>query len=134
MAAVVYYSSESGNTHRLVEKIGLPSLRLGLGTQAGEPFVLVVPSYRGGKSKGVVEGTIVQFLNVEANRKLLRGVIGTGNTNFGRYYCRSAEVVANKCKVPLLQKIEVFGTSEDVEEARKNIINILGDVNAAGSL
>lgn len=127
MALVVYYSSESGNTERLVKKIGFDSLHVASGDSATEPYVLIVPSYCGGKSQGVVHNDIVNFLNKESNRKLLKGVVGTGNTNFGRYYCRSAEAVAKKCKVPLLQKIEVFGTIEDVEQARKNIIEILGE-------
>lgn len=128
---VIYFSSESGNTKRLVENIGIKNFHINDAGSIEEPYILVVPSYCGGKSKGVVHPLIVKFLNEEANRKYLRGVIGTGNTNFGRFFCRSAEAVAHKCKVPLLQKIEVFGTEEDISEARHNIKNTLGEQNGA---
>lgn len=134
MTLVAYYSSSSGNTKRLVGKIGFESLNIQDEEIINQDYILIVPSYCGGGEQGVVHPDIVRFLNIEQNRCRLKGVIGVGNTNFGKHYCRSAIAVAEKCKVPLLQKIEVFGTEDDVVEARQNIMKTLGDINAVRSL
>ena len=61
------------------------------------------------------------FLNVEANRALIRGVIGAGNTNFGENYCLAADIIAVKCKVPVLYRFELMGTSEDVAKVNQGL-------------
>lgn len=122
---IVYYSGTSGYTHRFVEKLGLPSTRIPIHkdeqVHVDEPFVLIVPTYAVGRRKVLPQ--IVQFLNNENNRNHLKGVIGTGNINFGRDYCLSAEVIANKCNVPILYRMELSGFPEDIE----NVKNILGE-------
>ena len=47
--SLVYYSSVSGNTHRFVQKLGLPAERIPLRPaepflHVRDPFVLVVPT------------------------------------------------------------------------------------------
>lgn len=125
-ASVLYFSSVSANTHRFISKLGRPSARIPLYTSdetllAQRPFVLALPTYGGISGKGAVPKQVVKFLNVEANRKLLRGVIGAGNTNFGETYCRAADVVAAKCEVPLLYRFELMGTSEDVDRVTEGL-------------
>lgn len=119
MGGLVYYSSESGNTHRFVGKTGLPATRIPVSPKDGPvaasvPYVLVVPTYADGDGRGAVPKGIIRFLNDPENRKLIRGVIGAGNTNFGEMYCRGAKVVSEKCQVPLLYRFELLGTDEDV--------------------
>lgn len=125
-ASLVYYSSTSGNTHRFVEKLDVAGMRLpidaaSLAPDADEPFVLVLPTYGGSDGKGVVPKPVIRFLNVEANRKLIRGVIGAGNSNFGADFCRAGFVVAQKCEVPLLYRFELLGTNEDVANVRQGL-------------
>jgi Protein involved in ribonucleotide reduction len=49
------------------------------------PFYLVTPTYGGGSHKGAdVPKQVIRFLNEESNRKLLRGVIASGNTTLAR--------------------------------------------------
>ena len=121
---IVYFSSVSGNTARFVDKLGLPALRIPL--RAGdpplsvdEPFVLVTPTYGGGQGegeeKGAVPRQVIRFLNDEANRSLIRGVISAGNTNFGEAFCLAGEIISRKCHVPHLYRLELFGTPEDVD-------------------
>lgn len=92
MSSLVYFSSASNNTHRFVEKLGLPAQRIPLRPtepflHVTEPYVLVVPTYGGGNEGGAVPRQVVKFLNDTANRALIRGVIAAGNTNFGEAYC-----------------------------------------------
>ena len=119
MADIVYFSSTSGNTARFVEKLGRPAVRIPLHArdeplQVTEPYVLCLPTYGGGTTGGAVPKQVIKFLNNETNRSLIRGVIGAGHTNFGTAYCLAGDIVAAKCKVPHLYRIEVFGTPDDV--------------------
>jgi protein involved in ribonucleotide reduction len=124
MSRLVYFSSVSGNTHRFVEKLraarpGWDAARIPLRTKeehlsVSEPYVLVLPTYGGGDGNGAVPKQVVKFLNDPRNRSLIRGVIAAGNTNFGEGYCLAGDIVAQKCGVPFLYKLELFGTPDDV--------------------
>ncbi|MBD8702907.1 class Ib ribonucleoside-diphosphate reductase assembly flavoprotein NrdI [Frigoribacterium sp. CFBP9039] len=119
MTNLVYFSSVSGNTRRFVEKLGVPAERIPLfpsepALHATDPYVLVLPTYGGGEGRGAVPKQVIRFLNDEGNRRLIRGVIAAGNTNFGEGYCLAGDIVAAKCEVPLLYRFEVFGTPDDV--------------------
>lgn len=123
---IVYFSSVSANTHKFILKTGIKSLRLPLKTSAptpvlDRPYVLCIPSYGRPGGAGSVPPQAVKFLNQPANRALLRGVIGSGNTNFGPLFCVAAEKVAAKCQVPLLYKFELMGTAEDVSKVQQGM-------------
>ncbi len=123
---VVYFSSVSNNTHRFVEKLDARAVRLPLLTgeeppEMTEPFVLVAPTYGRPNGSGAVPPQVVKFLNREANRRLLRGVIGAGNTNFGSTFCLAADRIAAKCDVPVLYKFELMGTPEDVRKVNQGL-------------
>ncbi|MGC3023111.1 MULTISPECIES: class Ib ribonucleoside-diphosphate reductase assembly flavoprotein NrdI [unclassified Brevibacterium] len=117
---LVYFSANSEYTHRFVSKLRHPAVRLPTLTKeetlrVDEPFVLVTPTYGAGRNRGAVPRQVIKFLNVEENRRHLVGVIGAGNTNFGEDYCRAAHKVAAKCQVPLMYRVELLGTQEDVD-------------------
>lgn len=123
---IVYFSSVSENTHRFVQKTGIKNLRLPLRTseeppQVSEPYVLCVPSYGRPGGAGSVPPQAIKFLNNPANRALLKGVIGAGNTNFGELFCVAADKIAAKCHVPVLYKFELMGTEEDVATVQEGI-------------
>ena len=126
MASLVYFSSVSDNTHRFVQKLGLPAHRIPLRPSepflhVTEPYVLLVPTYGGGNEGGAVPRQVVRFLNDEHNRSLIRGVIAAGNTNFGEAYCIAGDIIAAKCRVPYLYAFELMGTSEDVQRVREGL-------------
>lgn len=123
---LVYFSSASLNTHRFVRKLGLEAQRIPLHShepalQVTQPFVLVVPTYGGGEAGGAVPKQVVRFLNDPHNRSLLRGVVASGNTNFGRAYCLAGHIVARKCDVPLIDRFELMGTPDDVERVLERL-------------
>ena len=127
---VVYFSSVSENTHRFVQKLGLPAIRIPLkgAIEVDEPFVLILPTYGGGRAEGpdpeagaYVPKQVIAFLNNEHNRSLLRGVIAAGNTNFGAEFCYAGDVVSRKCGVPYLYRFELMGTVDDVEAVRAGL-------------
>lgn len=126
MTGIVYFSSRSENTRRFVKKLDLPALRLPLDATeppplAEEPYVLVVPTYGGGETKGAVPKPVIRFLNHSGNRSLIRGVIAAGNTNFGAAFALAGDIVSAKCAVPLLYRFELLGTVEDVANVRHGL-------------
>ena len=127
MFDVVYFSNVSENTKRFVEKLELNSIRVPIKWDDKNPlvvtrdFVLVTPSYGGGAEGKTVPRQVVKFLNLEENRKFLRGIVGTGNTNFGAHYCGAAETISAKTGAPLLYRVEITGTPDDVIEVRERL-------------
>ncbi|RKQ41591.1 class Ib ribonucleoside-diphosphate reductase assembly flavoprotein NrdI [Enterobacter sp. R1(2018)] len=125
MSNLVYFSSSSENTLRFVERLGLPALRIPQDMkqrlEVTEPYILIVPSYGGGGIAGAVPAQVIRFLNNPANRALLRGVIASGNRNFGEGFCRAGDIIAQKCRVPYLYRFELLGTDQDIENVRKGV-------------
>lgn len=133
--AVVYFSSASGNTARFVDaccltNYGINVYRIPLHTAAAplrvnEPYVLIMPTYGGGDVRKAVPLQVKRFLNDSQNRSWIRGVIASGNTNFGEAYGMAGDIIASKCHVPLLYRFELMGTPSDVTTVRHGIINFL---------
>ncbi len=123
---IVYFSSATENTKRFVERLGMPALRIPLRPrdepiEVDRPYVLIVPTYGGGKLRGAVPKQVIKFLNEPKNRELCRGVISAGNTNFGAAYCKAGDIVANKVGVPHLYKFELLGTTRDVSLVKEGL-------------
>ena len=126
MGSLVYFSSVSENTHRFVQRLGLPARRIPVRPaddplEVDEPYVLVVPTYGGGNEGGAVPRQVVKFLNHARNRSLIRGVIAAGNTNFGTAYCLAGSIISAKCEVPYLYGFEILGTPQDVTRVREGL-------------
>lgn len=124
---VVYFSSATENTHRFVQKLGLPAVRIPLTKSepellVDEPYVLICPTYGGeAKNSKPVPPQVIRFLNNEHNRNLIRAVIAGGNSNFGTDFGRAGDLIAAKCKVPYVYRFELMGLPEDVETVRTGL-------------
>lgn len=127
MYEIVYFSNVSNNTKRFVEKLGLPAIRIPIKMDSDKQFtvnkkyVLFVPTYGGGNDSHTIPKQVAKFLNVPSNRDLLMGVVGLGNTNFGSHFCKAAEMIAAKTGVPLLYKVEILGTPDDVDQVKERL-------------
>lgn len=124
--SIVYFSNYSGNTKRFVEKLGLEAIRIPIKDSndpiiVQDPYVLFVPTYGGGSEGHAIPRQVRSFLNVASNRDKLVGVVGLGNTNFGEHYCKAADLVAAKTGVPILGRVEIFGTDEDVINIKERL-------------
>ena len=129
---VYYYSSASGLVRSFAERLGRPVYNLAdrehRRSQVDGPWVLLTPSYKtGNESNDTVPEAVRRFLRDEHNRRLMVGVMGSGNRNFGRYYQMACRLVAQRSGRPVLFEFELAGTPWDVEECRA----ILADLDAA---
>lgn len=112
---IVYFSGPTENTHKFVQRTGLPATRIpvrGDYPRMNVPYVLVTPSY--GTGKNSVPPQVKRFLSDDTNRGLLTAVVGSGNRNFGSDYGIAADKVSRKCGVPVIHKFELQGTDYDV--------------------
>jgi protein involved in ribonucleotide reduction len=124
---IVYFSNHSGNTKRFVDKLDNSSIRIPISWNPASPvyvnaeYVLMVPTYGGGSERSAIPKQVKGFLNIEENRNLLRGVVGFGNTNFGDNYCKAADLIAQKTGVPVIARVEIFGTDDDVNKVKERL-------------
>lgn len=123
MGTLVYFSSASGNTHRFIDKLKAPAVRVPRNKSEAlplvrKPFILVLPTYADGEGRGAVPGQVIRFLNDAVNRSFLKGVIASGNRNFGPFFAYAGDVVSKKCGVPLLYRFELAGTDTDLQRVQ----------------
>ena len=106
---IVYWSSNSGGTRRVAEALDTDTVELS-DYDGTSPYVLMTPTYdqpRGGFTPKPVQ----TFLNKHAANMI--GVIGSGNRNFGDYYCQAAHDISKQFNVPVLWRIDIMGTVDD---------------------
>lgn len=129
---IVYFSNYSGNTKKFVEKLGMTATRIPIQADANSPiemdrpFVLFVPTYGGGSDRSAIPRQVRSFLNVPGNRDLLQGVVGFGNTNFGEHFCKAADMISRKTGVPIVARVEIFGTEHDVNKVKERLEILYG--------
>ena len=120
---VYYYSSASGLVRSFAERLGRPVFNLAerehRQSEVDGPWVLLTPSYKtGNESNDTVPEGVRRFLRSEHNRRLMVGVMGSGNRNFGVYYQKAARDIAERSGRPIIFEFELAGTPWDVERAQ----------------
>lgn len=131
MVQLVYFSGDSGNTHRFVQSLGIEAMRIGdaehrTPSRITEPFVLMTPTYGGGADYAAVPRPVRQFLARADNRARLRGVIGAGHRNFGFAFCLASRLIADQYGVPELYRVDGNGTDQDRERILTALTRVLG--------
>ena len=126
MSSLVYFSSASDNTHRFVQKLGLPAQRIPLRPTdrpcaSPSPYVLILPTYGGGNEGGAVPKQVIKFLNDEDNRVAHPRRHRRRQHQLRRGVLRRGDIIAAKCDVPYLYRFELMGTTEDVTAVRNGL-------------
>ncbi|RKP48991.1 class Ib ribonucleoside-diphosphate reductase assembly flavoprotein NrdI [Cohnella endophytica] len=112
---LIAFDSRTGNVRRFVDKLKVPSIQIEETMTIDEPFVLV--TYTTGF--GQVPDKVMSFL--KQNHKRMRGVIASGNRNWGEGFARSADTISELYGVPVLGKFELAGTNRDVERFTQEV-------------
>lgn len=108
---IVAYASLTGNVRRFITNLdGFERIEISSDTVINSPFVLI--TYTTGK--GQTPREVVHFLERGDNSKNLKGVIGSGNRNWGRNFCKGAKSVSNFYNVPLIHEFEMSGSLDDI--------------------
>lgn len=129
LTPVYYYSSTSGLVRTFAERLDRPAYNLAERahrlSEADGPWVLLTPSYKtGNDANDTVPEAVHRFLRSAVNRRLLVGVMGSGNRNFGRYYQKAAREIAARSGRPVLFEFELAGTPWDVAECRQILADL----------
>ena len=107
---IVYWSSNSGGTRRVAEALNTNTVELA-DYDGTSPYVLACPTYDQPRG-GFIPRPVQQFLEEHAH--LMVGVLGLGNRNFGEKYCQAAHDISKQNNVPVLWRIEIMGSQEDL--------------------
>ena len=107
---IVYWSSNSGGTRRVAEELTTETVELQQ-YDGARPYVLLCPTYDQPRG-GFVPKPVQTFLDEHADHMV--GVVGSGNRNFGAYYCQAARDISKQFNVPVLWRIEIMGSREDL--------------------
>lgn len=101
-----------------MNKLDLPVKEIDSSLIVDEPFILI--TYTTGM--GQVPQSTLNFL--KSNHINLKGVVASGNRNWGQNFAISADKISNMYGIPILHKFEMSGMPEDVDTLRERVQNI----------
>ncbi|MVQ40582.1 class Ib ribonucleoside-diphosphate reductase assembly flavoprotein NrdI [Microbacterium sp. MAH-37] len=124
MVPVYFSSSSSGMVRGFAERLRRPVFDLAVREVRQSvpegPWVLLTPSYvTGNPLNDTIPEPVKRFLSRPRTRRLMVGVMGSGNRNFGAHYQAACRHIARASRRPVLLEFELQGTLEDVEQARR---------------
>ena len=115
MKIIVY--SLTGNCKRFVDMCEIPEEDViylqDIDYDVNFDYILITPTF----GFGEVPVAVSKFL--KENYKHLKGVVGSGNRNWGERFANAAEIISSKYSIQLLMKIELHGNKKDISEFKK---------------
>lgn len=121
---MIVYASRTGNVRYIVGMLdkGIPTKEISQDLIVNEPFALF--TYTDGL--GDIPKIVQNFLSNPINSKNLKGIIASGNTNFGHdVFCKCADLISQKYNVPIIRKIELRGFHADYEAINEQYKKII---------
>lgn len=112
---LVCYDSQTRNVERFISKLGMKAIKIKENMKIEDDFIFV--TYTTGF--GQVPERTLGFLKRNHNRLL--GVAASGNRNWGQNFAKSADIIANMYKVPIIHKFELSGMEQDVKSFIRSI-------------
>lgn len=119
---MIVYASRTGNVRSIVSKLGIKNVEINDGLFVKEPFFIF--TYTDGL--GNVPKVVNEFM--ENNHGYCKGVIASGNTNFGdSLFCASADKLSKQYGIPIIHKVEIRGFKKDYEYIAEKYKLIIGE-------
>lgn len=107
---MIVYASRTGNVRYIVSKLQAESLELKENLIVDEPYLLLTYTDR----LGEVPAKVAKFL--QSNSQLCKGVVASGNSNFGHgFFGAAGDKIAKAYQIPLVRKLELRGFQVDYE-------------------
>lgn len=122
---LIVYLSLTGNIRRFIDKLDVESFEINpndfsANIEINQEYIVIVPSY-----DDEITNIVSEFIDYKDNVKYLRGIVGSGERNFGeKYYIFNAKDLAKKYNSPLLFDFEKSGTEDDVEQFERKVLGI----------
>lgn len=109
----IVYFSLTGNIKRFLTKAALidQSIAIKPDLVMNRDFILLTSTLGFGEVPPVVD----EFLSYHDNYQHLVATVGSGNKNWGEYYCRAAQTIAQRYGVENIFNFELSGTTHDVD-------------------
>lgn len=115
MKIIVY--SLTGNCKRFVDMCEIPEEDViylqDIDYDVDFDYILITPTFGFGEVPAAVSKFLVE------NHMYLKGVVGSGNKNWGERFANASEIISEEYDVPLLMKIELHGSKKDISEFKK---------------
>ena len=115
MKIIVY--SLTGNCKRFVDMCEIPEEDViylqDIDYDVDFDYILITPTFGFGEVPAAVSKFLVE------NHMYLKGVVGSGNKNWGNRFAKASETISEKYNVPLLMKIELHGNTKDLIKFKK---------------
>lgn len=111
------FASRTGNVEYLMSKLGLAdeAIRINDGSEeVNEPYILF--TYTDGM--GDIPYEVDTFLQSGKNKDFIKGVVCSGDKNYGDCYCGAGDKISEQYGVPCFYKLENDGTDEDVANVK----------------
>ena len=109
--------SLNGNCKRIVDICEIPEEDViylqDIDYDVNFDYILITPTF----GFGEVPVAVSKFL--KENYKYLKGVVGSGNKNWGERFANAAEIISSEYNIPLLMKIELHGNKKDISDFKK---------------
>ncbi|MDN4495260.1 class Ib ribonucleoside-diphosphate reductase assembly flavoprotein NrdI [Ureibacillus aquaedulcis] len=107
---MIAYASRTGNVRYVVSKLQGDAIEIEEGLQLDKPYLLI--TYTDGL--GDIPMKVAHFL--EENSALCKGVVVSGNSNFGNHVFGGAgDKIASRYQIPLVRKLDLRGYGGDYE-------------------
>ena len=115
MKIIVY--SLTGNCKRFVDMCEIPEGDViylqDIDYDIDFDYILITPTFGFGEVPAAVSKFLVE------NHMYLKGVVGSGNKNWGERFANASEIISKEYDVPLLMKIELHGSKKDIGDFKK---------------
>lgn len=108
---MIAFASRTGNVAFVISKLNLPNIEIKEGMRMEAPFLLF--TYTDGL--GEVPAIVARFM--DQHHSFCRGVIVSGNSNFGHHvFGMAGDKLAAKYAIPLVCKLDLRGFPQDYEK------------------
>jgi protein involved in ribonucleotide reduction len=111
---MIVYASRTGNVRYIASKLNAESIEISEGLTLNKPYLLM--TYTDGL--GDIPAKVTHFL--DQNEKFCKGVVVSGNSNFGHtVFGGAGDKIAATHHIPLVRKLDLRGNQADYESIQK---------------